>query len=131
MSMIPPETPGDINTLTLGVSVVVAWLTGESGKVFIASGAGGLARWMSVKSERRRIRDGVVAVISGAIAGSYMWPAVLGMMSLISGRVLEPSADNVAMAAFVAGTMGMSAVKIIIALIEARAKALSETRNEQ
>ena len=107
--------PGLIETLVAWIALAAAWFGGESGRVVVASGMGGLTRWLS--SERRRIRDGLLAVIGGAISGVYMWPAVLAIFGAIAGPQPE-TPNNVAMAAFVAGTIGMSFAKIAAAMVE-------------
>lgn len=118
------KVPGFFETLTLWGGLALTWLGGESGRVMVASGAGGLIRWLS--TERKRIRDGIIAIIGGGIVGQYLWPAMLGMMSLglqsMGGDALPESPDNIAMAAFVSGTLGVSGVKILTAMIEARVK---------
>jgi hypothetical protein len=113
--MIENNPPGAMETLMAWLALAVAWFGGESGRVVVASGMGGLTRWLS--SERRRIRDGVLAVIGGAISGVYMWPAVLAVFGALAGPQPE-TPNNVAMAAFVAGTIGMSFVKIVAAMVE-------------
>ena len=109
-----------LGTLLLWGGVAIVWLTGESGRVIFAAGLGGLTRWFS--SEKRRLRDGVAAVIGGAIAGSYLWPGVLWALRM------DHTPDSVAMAAFVAGTLGISFVKVLTAVVEA--KAAKSMRND-
>lgn len=111
------EGGGFLDTVALWGGLALTWAAGESGRVVVASGLGGLMRWLT--SERRRIRDGVIAVIGGVVAGTYFWPAVLAALSL------ERTPDNIALSAFVAGTIGMSVVKIITAVAEARIKSWS------
>lgn len=108
-----PPTPGFLEHLMLWGGVALTWLGGEGGRVMIASGMGGMMRWLA--TERRRVRDGVLAVIGGALAGQYLWPAVLWMLKM------DHTPDSIAMAAFVAGTLGMSFVKVLTATVEARA----------
>ena len=108
---------GVLETIMVWGGVALTWAAGESGRVVVASGMGGMLRWLT--SERRRIRDGVLAVIGGAIAGMYLWPAPLAVLSL------EATPDNIAMSAFVTGTIGISFVKIVTAVVEARTKAWS------
>lgn len=95
------------------------WFGGESGRVLIASGAGGLVRWFA--DERRRIRTGIAAIAGGAIVGYYCWPIVLHIPAVWSGTPMEKTPEAIAMAGFLAGTMGVSGVKIFVALVESRA----------
>ncbi|MFE3836949.1 hypothetical protein [Pseudogemmobacter sonorensis] len=108
------STPGLIHNLLLWASVALVWLGGETGRVLVAAGLGGLIRWLS--SARRRLRDGVFAVIGGAVSGTYLWPGVLWALRM------DHTPDSIAMAAFVAGTLGMSFVKVLAAVVEARAQ---------
>ncbi len=102
-------------------ALAITWMAGETGRVFVASGAGGLLRWMT--QEKRKLRDGIIAVIGGSIAGHFLWPFVLALMGLVTGGIPE-TPNSIAMAAFVAGTSGMSLVKIVTAFIEKRAQLL-------
>lgn len=111
MDMRPPPA-GVFETALLYAGIAAAWIGGESGRVLVASGAGGLARWIS--SEKKRIRDGIVAVIGGAVSGVYLWPMVLWALRM------DHTPDSIAMAAFVAGTVGMSLTKVAGALVEAK-----------
>lgn len=112
------KAPGLIEHLLLFFGLAATWLTGEGGKVAVAAGLGGLTRWLV--TEKRRLRDGVIAVIGGFLVGQYMWPLVLHAPALIGLEPIPETPDSIAMAAFVAGTMGMSGVKILTAVIEAR-----------
>ena len=111
----------EMDTFVVWVTLAMLWLTGETGRVFVASGAGGLVRWLG--QEKRKMRDGVIAVIGGSIAGHFLWPFVLAIIGVATGPLPE-TPSNIAMAAFVAGTSGMSLVKIVTAFIEKRAQNL-------
>lgn len=100
-------------------SAVVLWLTGESGRVLIASGMGGFVRWMAI--EKRRIRTGIAGIVGGMIVGYYCWPMVLHSPRLFGAEAFERTPESTAMAGFLAGTMGVSGVKIFLAILEARA----------
>lgn len=99
-------------TILLWLGLAIAWMAGESGRILVAAGMGGLTRWLT--SEKRRVRDGVFAVIGGGIAGTYLWPGVLWALRM------DHSPDSIAMAAFVAGTLGMSFVKVLSAVVETK-----------
>lgn len=94
------------------------WLTGESGRVIIASGLGGLVRWFAM--EKRHIRTGVIAIIGGAICGNYLWPVAMMAPHWFGLGTVERTPENIAMAGFLVGTLGVSLVKIFTAIIEAR-----------
>lgn len=104
--------------LTVYGGVAVAWVSGEGGRAAVVGGFGGLLRWAN--SERRRIRDGVVAVITGAAFGQYMWPVVLHVPLLIGRDPVAVIPETAAAAAFLAGTIGMSMVKIGLAWLETK-----------
>ncbi len=97
---------------------LLAWAGGEGGRVLVAGGMGGLTRWIA--SDARALRDGAVAVAGGVVAGQYLWPFVLWALRM------DASPDTIAMAAFAAGTMGMSGIRILAAVFEARAKRLQD-----
>lgn len=93
------------------------WL-GSEARTLIASAMGGAMRWIA--SDRRRMRDACVAVAGGAIAGHYLWPLILWALGM------ETTESTMAMAAFAAGTMGVSGVRILSSLFEARARRLTD-----
>ncbi|MCU0802751.1 MAG: hypothetical protein MUD11_13460 [Rhodobacteraceae bacterium] len=120
------KSPGLTENLVLWGSIVLAWVSGEAGRIFVAGGAGGLTRWLI--SEKKTVRNGAIQVTSGAVAAHYLWPWMHAMMTAIFGPMGE-TADAKVTAGYVAGLVGISAAKIIIAVVEARAKKLEEPDN--
>lgn len=120
------KAPGFTENLVLWGSIIIAWLTGEAGRIFVAGGAGGMTRWLL--SEKRTVRNGVIQVTSGALAAHYLWPWMHALMTMIFGAMGD-TADAKVTAGYVAGLVGISAAKIIIAVVEARARKLGETEN--
>lgn len=120
------KAPGFFENVILWGSIVLAWLSGEAGRIFVAGGAGGLTRWLL--SEKRTIRNGVIQVTSGALSAHYLWPWAHALTGAIFGPLGE-TVDAKITAAYVAGLVGISAAKIIIAVVEARAKKLGEPDN--
>lgn len=107
-----------ISNLLLWTGAALAWFGGESGRVLVAAGLGGFIRW--IYASKKRIRDGVLAVVGGAVTGTYLWPAVLWILRM------DETLNNVAMAAFIAGTLGVSFTKVLTAIVEARAVHLTK-----
>lgn len=105
----------------IGSAVALAgtWISGEAGKVAVAGGAGGVIRWLA--SEKRRIRDGIVAAFAGMLLGRYLWPVTLHLLELLPGE-LGKGPDAIAVAGCIAGMGGISVAKITIAGLEARAR---------
>jgi len=116
---------GIVGTAIAAVSAAGLWLTGETGRIMVAGGLGGLTRWLA--NEKRRARDGALAMLGGVVTGHYMWPIGLHLPRIIGGDPFPETPSNIALAAFIVGTMGVSAVKIITAVVEQRASAM--TRN--
>lgn len=97
------------------VAAITTWVAGETGRAMVAGAAGGLLRWMG--QERRRLRDGVLAVASGSIAALYLAPVVIGILAAVGLDLGQGEAADRA-AGFLAGLAGMSFAKVVIALIE-------------
>lgn len=123
---------GDLSLFGFGLislSAIGAWLTGETGRIMVAGGLGGLTRWLA--AEKRRLRDGVIAIVGGVITGMYMWPLGLHAPRMIGSEPFPPDEANIALSAFLVGTMGVSAVKIITAYVEARANKVTGDKADE
>lgn len=101
----------------IAASGVVTWLVGESGRALVAGAAGGGFRWLM--AEKRRLRDGMVAVIAGAISAQYLAPLVIPILRA-AGLRMSDSPDLLLTSGFLAGLAGMSFAKLILAALEAR-----------
>lgn len=95
------------------------WATGETGRVMLAGGAGGLVRWALDK--KRTARNAVVQAVSGVLTAHYLWPLTLEIMTFPFPAVERTDQWTVA-AGFASGLAGMSLAKIIMAAIDARMK---------
>ena len=102
---------------------VALWLGGETGRVVVASGMGGLIRWFAM--EKRRVGTGIASIIGGGVCGFYLWPLVLRVPMLWGWERVETAPENIALAGFLAGTLGVSAVKILMAIVEVYGKKLA------
>lgn len=107
----------DDRAITSWCSAVVL-LSGGAGATLLASALGGLTRWIA--TDRRHLRDAAVAVAGGMLAGHYLWPMILWVLGM------HETPHSTTMAAFVAGTLGMSGVRLIVALVETRARRMGD-----
>lgn len=115
----------------LGITgAIIAWVTGETGRIFVAAGMGGAARWLA--SEKRRVMDGVVSVSGGMIVGVYLWPIILYLPSFMPFGIppLPETPNNIAMAACVMGGIGISFFKISMAYLHIRLHRAKEGDDE-
>lgn len=114
--------PGAWDSVVAVLAAGGAWLAGESGRIVVASGFGGLVRWFS--EEKRTIRNGIVSWIAGAATGYYTWPALMKAPGFLGFADIPRDPENIAMAGFLMGALGISAVKIFVAIVEKRAEKL-------
>ncbi|PWE32793.1 hypothetical protein DDZ14_08585 [Maritimibacter sp. 55A14] len=114
-------------TVLLWGGIVLTWAGGEAGRVLVAGASGGIFRWFM--SQRRRMRDGALAVITGVMAAKYMSPVALAMIEATIGPMRDET-DIQATAAFAAGLGGMSVAKVVIAVFENQATRLRGDRND-
>ncbi|MBY6119540.1 hypothetical protein KUV64_27335, partial [Mameliella alba] len=105
---------------------VLTWLAGETGRAVIAGAAGGLYRWLM--QERRRLRDGIVAVAAGALAAQFLGPVVLAGLRLVGLKLQGTEAELAPTAGFLAGLAGMSIAKMLVALMETQAARLGKSK---
>lgn len=118
------QDPTFFDTLKTATAAAVLWLGGETGRVIIAGGLGGLVRWW--QGERRRIRDGAFAMTGGMIVAVYMWPLPLLALGWFGGSVIERTPEHMVMSGFLMGTLGVSFIKIVTAMIESRVKKMGD-----
>ena len=117
----PANEPGLIGSLLIWGTAFVSWATGEAGRVIIAGAAGGFLRW--TMQERRRFRDGIIQIGVGALCAHYLSPLVASLLGVFFGPIQDKSTTG-----FIAGLLGISLAKIIIAVFDARSKKLTEDR---
>lgn len=95
---------------------VVAWFIGESGRIFLVAGSGGLVRWIT--SETKSLRDAFASIIGAYFIGGFLWPLTLHLPTFFKFPEIVATADNVYAAAFLTGTIGASIVKLGITFVE-------------
>lgn len=103
-------------------ALVLVWLSGEVGRLAIAGAAGGFIR--GIMSEKRKFRDGAVAVITDVIFALYATPLTLAIFESIP-MLSQLKGDVSGAAGFASGIAGGSMVKLILGMIEAHVKRIS------
>ncbi|WP_045389836.1 hypothetical protein [Falsirhodobacter sp. alg1] len=101
-----------------GCGLTLCAFGAEGTRMLIASALGGFTRWIT--TDRTHLRDAGLAIVGGALAGHYLWPMVLWVLGM------DTDAQSTIMAAFIAGTLGISGVRLLAAVVEARTRRLQD-----
>lgn len=104
-----------IDQVILCASLFGVWLSGEAGRAALAGAAGGLIRHLMSELRPRRLRDGLVSIVVGAIMARYCGPIA---MSVIKNNLGDVVLADEGIAAFAAGIMGMSLAKILLGIVD-------------
>lgn len=91
-------------------------LPDDAPKAAIAGVAGALVHWLTNK---KSLREGLVAMTVGMLTAVYLGPIVAPMLEPLIGRV-APGHDGVAFWAFICGMSGISLSGLVMDLIRAR-----------
>lgn len=95
----------------------VAGLFGEKGQIALAGAAGGLVRWLRLKSHWT---DGVIAIIVGSITAIYLHPLAEPLVDGLLGSVVVDASSRAALSGFVIGLGGVGVAGFVIDAIAAR-----------
>lgn len=94
----------------------LAWLVGPDGKVILAGAAGGLLRWMTLKSNWK---DGLIAIGAGGLCAYYLGPLALPAMNAVLGQVVVDESNRQAFSGFIIGVGGIGVTAFILDVWEA------------
>lgn len=86
------------------------WLGTEPGKAALAGAAGGMMRWITLRSDWR---EGAAALVGGTICGVYLGPLALSILQPFLSPLL-PFTSLTALAGFAAGAGGIGLTGFII-----------------
>ncbi len=93
------------------LSDVLTAILGEKGQVALAGAAGGLVRWLTLRS---RLLDGLVAVLVGAISATYLGPLAEPAIDALLGNVIVEDASRGAFSGFIIGLGGISVTGFVM-----------------
>lgn len=120
----------DQSTVGAVLAALLAWAVGPSGQQWVAGGAGGLVRWAlagrGAMTIGRWLLSGIGQFAAGSMTAAYGWPLALWAIQSVTGDLGPPGDDpqSIALAAFAAGMLGLSAARIVIAVFDRRAPKL-------
>lgn len=100
-------------------SELVALVLGERGQVILAGAAGGLVRWLTLRS---RPLDGFIAVVVGAISAVYLGPLAEPAVDALLGQVIIDESSRGAFSGFIIGLGGITVAGFVMDFWQARRK---------
>lgn len=92
------------------------WIGTDIGKAALAGALGGLVRWITLRSNWK---EGLGAVIIGAICALYLGPLVAPLLEPVIG-VIAPQGDPGGFSAFIVGLGGISITGFLIDVLNRR-----------
>lgn len=98
---------------------IIAAILGEKGQVALAGAAGGLVRWLTLRS---RPLDGFIAIVVGAISAIYLGPLAEPAIDALLGQVIVEDASRGAFSGFIIGLGGISVTGFIMDVWRAQRK---------
>ncbi len=91
-------------------------LEGDGGKALLAGAAGGIVRWVTLRSNWK---EGIGAILVGALCALYLGPIAQPILEPVIGKI-APNGDATGFAAFFVGLGGISLSGLLIDIIAAR-----------
>ncbi len=107
--------------MTLGD--LLTGLLGEKGQVALAGAAGGLVRWLTLRS---RPLDGFIAIVVGSISAIYLGPLAEPAMNALLGQVIVEPSSRGAFSGFIIGLGGITVSGFVMDFWRARRRSEKE-----
>lgn len=89
----------------------ITWVAGEKGQVALAGAAGGMVRWLTIRS---RWTDGVISIVVGSLSAIYLGPLAEPAIDALLGKVIVDEISRGAFSGFIIGLGGISATGWVI-----------------
>lgn len=94
----------------------LSWLGSEPGKAALAGAAGGIVRWLTLRSSWI---EGAATLVVGSICAIYLGPIALPIIEGSVGKVI-PGGDMAGLSAFLVGIGGISLSGLIMDIFDRR-----------
>ena len=101
------------------------WIYNDTTSTAVAGAAGGLVRWLTL---RHNWREGVVALIVGAICALYLGPVISPILEPVIGKI-APQGDASGFSSFMTGLAGISLTGLLLDVINIRRKLIGGDDN--
>ena len=105
---------------------IISWLFSDAGSAVLAGALGGLTRWLTLRDSWR---EGVTAVLVGAICALYLGPLVEPVLEPMIGKI-APGEDASGFASFICGLAGISLAGLLIDVFNARRRQVAKDKTE-
>jgi hypothetical protein len=95
----------------LTLSDLLTTVLGEKGQVALAGAAGGLVRWLTLRS---RPLDGFIAVVVGALSATYLGPLAEPAIDALLGNIIVEETSRGAFSGFILGLGGITVTGFVM-----------------
>lgn len=86
-------------------------LLGEKGHAVLAGAAGGLVRWLTLRSG---FWDGIASITVGAVCAVYLGPLAQPAIDAVFGQVVVDEASRASFSGFIIGLGGVSVTGLVM-----------------
>lgn len=93
------------------LSDVLQSVLGPKGQVALAGAAGGLVRWLTL---RTRPLDGIIAIVVGAISAIYLGPLAEPAIDALLGSVILDDLSRSSFSGFIIGLGGVTLTGLVM-----------------
>lgn len=105
---------------------ILTSILGEKGQVALAGAAGGLVRWLTLRS---RPVDGLIAIAVGAISAIYLGPLAEPAVNALLGTIVVEESSRSAFSGFIIGLGGITVTGFVMDVW--RARRLQQRRDDE
>lgn len=99
---------------------------GEKAQVIIAGAAGGVVRWLTL---RQNWKDGMVAIVVGALCATYLSPLVFPILDPVLKVAIEDFIQRATFAGFFVGVGGVGITGFILDIVSSMRKGKNDDKN--
>ncbi|WP_457645332.1 hypothetical protein [Profundibacter sp.] len=99
------------------------WIYSDTATTALAGAAGGIVRWLTLRHDWR---EGLMAIVVGAICALYLGPVIEPLLEPIIGKI-APQGDASGFSSFMTGLAGISLTGLLLDVINIRRKLIGDS----